>query len=122
MPNETVSLDITPAGHGDARPADVQTGEFPGKIGAREIAGNWFCCAAFLGCAIFQKVATGDDALMHKGVCCCLGITCPFQEPRVRKGSTNGFVKADGSDPENIDMHHSPGCVCNGVSCSIKFC
>ena len=45
----------------------------------------------------------------------------PFEEHRVRNQGTNGFVKADGSDPGNIDQYSSPDCVCNGLSCSMKI-
>ena len=44
-----------------------------------------------------------------------------FEEPRVRRGNTNGFVKEDGSDPDNVDNYLSPSCACNGISCSAKF-
>lgn len=44
-----------------------------------------------------------------------------FEEPRVRRGNTNGFVKEDGSEPDNVDNYLSSSCVCNGISCSAKF-
>ena len=61
--------------------------------------------------------------LVHKG-CVLLfwAIPLPFEEPRVRKGQTNGFVKADGSEPDNVDQYAGPGFVCNGISCSTKLC
>ena len=67
--------------------------------------------------------ARGPDMLVHKGcVLLFCAIPLPFEEPRVRKGRSNGFVKADGSDPENVDQYATSGCVCNGIALSLRLC
>ena len=75
------------------------------------------------GSALFAKEARGSDMLIHKGVVCLFFfMPLPFEEPRVRNPGTNGFVKADGSDPGNVDHYTSSGCACNGLSISVRLC
>ena len=95
------------------------------KVLASEIAGKWFCWTWFfgLGCAIFSKHRGGsDDELVHRGICCCNGITTPFEEKRLRLFqdgvATNGFHKE--GDRGNVDWYLGSGCVGNGSSCSWK--
>lgn len=84
--------------------------------------GCWICCCfPFFWWALFKKEATSPDTLKHGG-CIMSPFLCPFEEHRMRIPSTNFFVKADGSDPTNIDKYSSSSCVCNGLACSMKLC
>lgn len=100
-------------------PPGVWTASFP-RISTSDIAGDWACCCIPGGWACFEKVANGEDKLIHRGcVCLFFWLPCPFEEHRTRVPNTNGFRK-DG-DPGNIDTYNSPGCACNGIACNIKL-
>ena len=88
------------------------------------LPGCWTCCCIPGGVALFAKEARGPDTIVHKGLLLlCFAIPLPFEEPRVRRGRSNGFVKADGSEPNNVDQYNGSGCVCNqGISCSLRLC
>lgn len=94
---------------------------FP-KISAADIAGKWTCCCIPGGCSLFEKIALGEDELLHKG-CVLLFFVIPtaFQEPRRRSPNTNAFYKV-GDISTNVDMYFSSWFSCNGTSCSIKLC
>ena len=92
------------------------------RISTGEIAGKWTCCCIPGGWACFEKVAQSEDQLEHHGcVCLFFGIPCPFDgEIRRRKPNTNNFYKV--GEEGNVDSYLSPGCVCNGISCSVRLC
>ena len=92
------------------------------RISTSDIAGKWTCCCIPGGWACFEKVARGEDELEHRGcVCLFFALPCGFGgEIRRRQPNTNNFYKVD--DDGNVDVYNSPGCVCNGISCSIKLC
>jgi len=90
-------------------------------IDTQDIEGTWCCC--FLPMcwgAIFTKKATGPDTLNHSG--CTICPPCiPFSEDRVRIPGTNSFRKADGTEPQNIDVYTSTTSSKNGGSCSFRL-
>jgi len=92
------------------------------RISTGEIAGKWTCCCIPGGWACFEKVAQSEDQLEHHGcVCLFFGIPCLFGgEIRRRKPNTNKFYKV--GEEGNVDSYLSPGCVCNGISCSVRLC
>ena len=94
------------------------------QISTSKIAGFWGCCCIPLGWALFKKEASGPHDLIHSGVVFLFWlIPCGFTEPRTRRSTKgNGFVKSDGSDPDNVDQYWCSWWVCNGASCSYKFC
>ena len=121
VPNETVALHVTRATQGGVGNG-MPPGSNDGLISTAEIGGCWICCCfPFFFWALFSKTPTSADTIKHAG---CLLYPCllPFEEHRKRIPGTNGFVKADGSDPGNIDQYSSGDCVCNGLSCSMKLC
>ena len=122
VPNETVALHIPRTGGSNGGGGGGNHEGSAGLIATKDMEGCWICCCfPFLWWAVFKKEATGEHNLKHSG---CLISPCllPFEEHRKRIPGTNGFVKADGSDPGNIDEYASRNCVCNGLACSMKIC
>ena len=119
----TISMRTAPQLRLGVAPADGSSPDFPGKIVAQQMQGCWMCFCWPGGWALFSKTAQGPDHIVHSGmVCLMFTIPLPFTEPRKRVPYTNGFNKADGSEPHNIDTYVSPGCVKNGPSCSCRIC
>ena len=119
----TISMRTAPQLRLGVAPSDGSSPDFPGKIVAQQMQGCWMCFCWPGGWALFSKTAQGPDHIVHSGmVCLMFTIPLPFTEPRKRVPYTNGFNKADGSEPHNIDTYVSPGCVKNGPSCSCRIC
>ena len=91
------------------------------RISTTDIAGKcWMCLCIPGGWACFEKIANGEDGLIHRGmVCLFFGLPLGFEERRRRVPNTNGFYNED--DRESVDRYISPSCVCNRFSCSTKL-
>ena len=76
-----------------------------------------------MGLACMEQWAEGPDKLVAKGVCCFAGLGCfpvCFEEPRVRQGQTNGFVKEEDLNSD-VDDYSSTSFYCNsGITCGVK--
>jgi len=81
--------------------AQGEVGDFQGKIAAeRTTSKSWFCLSC-LGFGMWTRTALGPDRMRQRGwICLFFAAWLPFEEDKVRIGSTNRFRKAD--DPNDV--------------------